>query len=139
MSLPKVWRDHSKQLEVVQFVAVLHDIALNLAADGPGNEILQLASNEEGGIRDRFRTHADMALFNHLCRSLLLTESVGALLSVFFQIRRVVADRIPKRTMVSAIRSRVITTGRRRLANADTVAPCSTPLNLDVEERMPMS
>lgn len=61
----------SKQLEVVQLVSVLHDVALDLAAHRPCDEVLELTSHQESGIRDSLRSDTDMALFDHLRRSLL--------------------------------------------------------------------
>lgn len=40
----------SKKLKVIQLVPVLHDVPLDLAADGPGNEVLELAGYQEGWI-----------------------------------------------------------------------------------------
>lgn len=47
----------SKQLEVIQLVPVLHNVALDLAADGPGDEILELAGDQECWVRcDKFKS-----------------------------------------------------------------------------------
>lgn len=61
---------HLKKLEIVQLVAVLHNVLLDLAADRPSNEVLHTPRHQESRITDLFDTHTDMALLNHLGRCL---------------------------------------------------------------------
>lgn len=54
----------SKQIEIIQLIPVLEDIAFDLAAIDPGDEILHVAGDEEGGVGDDFGADADVALFD---------------------------------------------------------------------------
>lgn len=55
---------HLQQIEVVQLVAVLHNVALDLAGVDPGDEVLHVASNQESGIVNDFSSNADVALLD---------------------------------------------------------------------------
>lgn len=61
---------HLKKIKVIHLIAVLHDVALNLARVDPSNEILHVASDQESGIIDDFGSNANMTLFNE-CSSLV--------------------------------------------------------------------
>lgn len=54
----------SEQIEIIQFVPILEDVPLHLAAVHPRHEILHVARDEESRIDDDFRTDANMALFD---------------------------------------------------------------------------
>lgn len=58
------FNSHSKKIKVIQLVTVLHDVALDLAGVDPGNEVLHVAGNQEGGIVDDFGSNADMTLLD---------------------------------------------------------------------------
>ena len=60
----------SKQLEVVEVVAILHDMPLNLAAHRPSDKVFHSAGDEEGRICTRLDANSDVALFDHLDRRL---------------------------------------------------------------------
>lgn len=55
-----------QQLKVIELVAVLHDVLLDLAADGPGNEVFSRSSHQICRICDCLSANADVALLNHL-------------------------------------------------------------------------
>lgn len=63
----------SEQFEVVQLVPILHDVSLDLAANGPSHKVLELAGHQKGRVCDGFRSNSDMALLDHLGSSLLHT------------------------------------------------------------------
>ena len=54
----------SQQIEIIQLIPVLEDITFHLAAIDPGDEILHVAGDEEGGVGDDFGADADVALFD---------------------------------------------------------------------------
>lgn len=59
-------RSSLEQLKVIQLIAVLHDVALNLAADRPRDKVLDAARHKIRRIGDRLGADAHMALLNHL-------------------------------------------------------------------------
>ena len=115
----------SKQLEVVEVVAVLHDMPFNLASHSPSDEVLHPASDEEGWIGACFDANSDVALLDHLHGGLDCDEgcqhSSG---NIHYKLKGYV--------LVGAIRNRVITTGSLRRAKAETVTFFSTCFSLAV-------
>lgn len=53
-----------QQIEIIQLVAVLHDIPLDLAAIHPGDIILHVAGDQERRVGDDLGADADMALLD---------------------------------------------------------------------------
>ena len=54
------------ELEVVELVAVLQDVALDLGRIDPGDEVLHVARDQVGGVGDGVGADADVALFDEL-------------------------------------------------------------------------
>lgn len=59
-----------QQLKVIQLVAVLHNVALDLAAHRPRHKVLGRSGDEVGRVRYRLDADTDVALLNHLGRGL---------------------------------------------------------------------
>src|SRR3569833_2107173 len=128
----------SKQLEVVQFVPILHDVLLDLAAHAPGHEIFHAPSlyaidSQPSTCRNR-GSHASYR--GH--KEIRTTRYAGSVTTS-------VPTRICPCSMcwiadfsVSAILNRVNTTGSLLLANADTLI-CSAAESFEADDRMPMS
>ena len=56
----------SQQLKIIKLVPILHNIALDLAADGPRDEVLHVPRDQVRGIRDSVRPDPDVALLDEL-------------------------------------------------------------------------
>jgi hypothetical protein len=78
----QVLYSHLKKIEVIQLVAVLHDVALDLAGVDPGDEVLHVASNQESGIVNDFSSNADVTLLDE--SSSLFYQLVFMVSSLFF-------------------------------------------------------
>ena len=50
----------SLEFEVVQLVAVLHNVALDLGGIDPGDKIFHVPCDKVGRVRDDIRTDSDM-------------------------------------------------------------------------------
>lgn len=57
----------SKKIEIIQFVAILHDVALDLAGVDPSHKVLHIAGDQESGIINDLCSNADMTLFDESC------------------------------------------------------------------------
>ena len=55
-----------KQLEIVELVAVLHDILLDLAANSPGDEVFHVPRDQEGRVTNFLDADTDVALLDEL-------------------------------------------------------------------------
>lgn len=53
-----------QQIEVVEFVAVLENVSLDLRRVDPGDKILHIPRNHERWIRNNFRSHSDVTLLD---------------------------------------------------------------------------
>lgn len=53
-----------QKIEIVQFIAIAHDIALDLTGIDPRHVILHIARHEIGRISNNLRTDTNMTLFD---------------------------------------------------------------------------
>ncbi len=60
----------SEKLKVVQLVAILHDVLLDLAAHSPGDEVFHAPRYQESRVADLLNTASDVPLLDKLCSSL---------------------------------------------------------------------
>ena len=139
----------SQQIKIIQLIPVLEDIAFHLAAIDPGDEILHVAGDEEGGVGDDFGSHADVALFDEFdglqdgCD--IVSKRVAGILSrppLDWSMCRDGCGRganLLTPVIVSLILNLVITTPNLRLHILLTPTLRSTSLNLTPSLKIPMS
>lgn len=76
-----------QKIEIVQFIAIAHDIALDLTGIDPRHVILHIARHEIGRISNNLRTDTNMTLF----------DEGGSLVCVSTSVRQYCQHRYEKR------------------------------------------